>query len=369
MNCYFVMLSIVSCSIADFAQARESSPKYKFHVDTTWLSPLFVDVRINNSKPIHFIIDSASTWSMIRDDEAKKLGLTTTRTENATGGGGEFTMNFARATAQVGDLKLENIELGVTDLPPYYAGILGADLFENYVVIIDYQTGLVGVYDPEKFQPDRSAIALDVNLRGRIPCIQASVIFGEKIATGEFRVDTAAGDTLTLNHPFAEKHLFPPPNAPRLRVEGNSFNGSFQLMKTRPDLLRIGSLELKKPIVQVYTASVGSGAGTVLAGRLGNEILRRFRVTFDCPHKRIFLKPNSWYRETFEIDMSGMSFGPSYHVSSVLKNSAAEIAGIKPGDVLTKMNNTPVSSLGLERTHHLLMVDGTRCKIDSNVTA
>ena len=363
-NRIFAVLLAFSCTIANLAYANKSHPKYKFPIDTSWLSPLFIDVRVNNSSPMHFILDSASTWSMIRRSEAEKLGLKTIRTESATGGGGSFAMNFVRANLQIGDLKLENVELGATDLPPYYVGLLGADLFENYVVAIDYQSGEVSVYDPEKFQPDPNAIALDVNLRGRIPCVSASVVFAKEIATGEFRVDTAAGDTITLNHPFAEKHSFPPPNTSTRQAEGNSFNGNFRLIKARADLIQLGKFEFKKPIIQMYTANVGSGAGTVLAGRMGNEILRRFQVTFDCPHKRIFLKPNSWYSERFEVDMSGIAFGPSYHISSVAKGSSAETAGLKVGDVMEKMNGTPVSNLGLERAHHLLMVDGTKCKIE-----
>src|SRR5205085_3972674 len=100
----------------------------------------------------------------------------------------------------------------------------------------------------------------------------------------------------------------------------------------------LGSLDFKKPVVRVYMEDVGSGAGTELA---------RFRVTFDCRYKRIFQKHNSWYGETFEVDMSGMSFGPGYRISSVVKDS-------------NKDEWHAVSSHGPERAHHLLMLDGSK---------
>jgi len=89
---------------------------------------LFIQVRVNDSAPMKFILDSASTWSMIRKDAAEKLGLKPTRSETASGGGGQFQMDFASASLQLGDLKLNDVDLGVTTLTPHYEGLLGADI-------------------------------------------------------------------------------------------------------------------------------------------------------------------------------------------------------------------------------------------------
>src|SRR5947207_2913858 len=50
-------------------------PEDVFPIDVSWLSPLFIDVRVNGSAPMSFILDSASTYSMIRKKEAEGLGL------------------------------------------------------------------------------------------------------------------------------------------------------------------------------------------------------------------------------------------------------------------------------------------------------
>ena len=49
--------------------------------------------------------------------------------------------------------------------------------------------------------------------------------------------------------------------------------------------------------------------------------------------------------------MSGMSFGPGYRISSVVKDS-------------NKDEWHAVSSHGPERAHHLLMLDGSKCEIE-----
>src|SRR4051794_20343595 len=81
------VLAIVVLFWASATMQGQPQPKYTFPIDTSWLSPLFIDVRVNGSDPMRFILDSASTWSMIRRAEAEKLGLKIVQSETATGAG------------------------------------------------------------------------------------------------------------------------------------------------------------------------------------------------------------------------------------------------------------------------------------------
>jgi len=135
-------------------------------------------------------------------------------------------------------------------------------------------------------------------------------------------------------------------------------------MLARADALQIGELKFRRPIVEVYATNRGAGGGTVLAGMIGNDILRRFRVTFDCPHKQIVLVPDSLRDMPFEVDMSGLGFGPSYRIFSVAPGSIAEKAGLKVGDVITKLDGKPVAQYGLAGAHDQLMRDGAKCEVE-----
>src|SRR2546425_12964492 len=85
-----ISFTVIAISTGAFGQAKAIQPKYVFPIDASWLSPLFIEARVNGSESMRFILDSASTWSMIRRAEAESLHLKTTRTNTATGGGGEF---------------------------------------------------------------------------------------------------------------------------------------------------------------------------------------------------------------------------------------------------------------------------------------
>src|SRR5438034_1071023 len=104
--CTLVAVACVTVFPAEVARSGVASavgqPEDVFPIDVSWLSPLFLDVRLNNSAPMRFILDSASTWSMIRKKEANGLGLKITRSTALNGGGGEFRLDFARADLQVG---------------------------------------------------------------------------------------------------------------------------------------------------------------------------------------------------------------------------------------------------------------------------
>jgi hypothetical protein len=112
----FVFLAVIVGS--PILGAEDSAkPKYSFPIDVSWLSPLFIDARVNGSEPMRFIVDSASTYSMIRKAEAQKLGLKTSGGATLSGGGGQFDIEFAKADLQVGDFKLNGIALGLLTCP------------------------------------------------------------------------------------------------------------------------------------------------------------------------------------------------------------------------------------------------------------
>jgi hypothetical protein len=360
-----LVLSLASLSaLRDVTRAQApESPKDVFPIDVSWLSPLFIDVRVNGSEPMHFILDSASTYSMLRKKEAEALNLKTTNGTTLNGGGGAFRLDFAKADLQVGKTTLRNVELGVTDLSPAYAGILGGDLFEAYVVEIDYERGKLSLFGPGTFRAPPNAKEIPVNIRARIPSVQASLRLGNTTATGEFRIDTGSGAPITLHHPFAERNSFPPPGAPTQSSKSASLGGSADWIKARGTSVSIGSIKFDRPIIEAFASSRGAGGGTVLAGMIGNEILRRFRVTFDCPHRRMFLVPNRTRHRPFEVDMSGLGFGPDYRIFSVAPGSVAEKAGLKVDDVIMKLDGKHVERYGLAGAHDQLMRNSARCQL------
>jgi hypothetical protein len=251
-------------------------------------APIFIDASVNDSAPMRFILDSASSFSMIRTREAQALGLNGGRATELNGGGGSFRMTFTRAALSVGDLTLPEVQLGIAPLTERYAGIVGADLFEQFAVEIDYEGQRIRVYDPKAFRPGAAATRVPVTMIDRIPNVTATIAFGEgDEAEGTFRIDTGSWATMMLNRPFAEAHGFPPPGKPARPVGASALGGSIQTIAARVHLVRLGTIVLTEPEINAYQMDRGSGTRADSAGHIGNGLLRRFRVTIDCPGRQI----------------------------------------------------------------------------------
>ena len=270
--------------------AAQGAPQPPFTLPVQYArgAPIFIEARVNDSAPMRFILDSASSFSMIRVREAEALGLTGDRAMSLNGGGGAFSMTLTRAALSVGSLTLPDVQLGIAPLTERYAGIVGADLFERFAVEIDYGGQRVRVLDPAAFHPAATATRVPVTMIDRIPNVVAAIAFGERVEVeGTFRIDTGSWATMMLNRPFADAHRFPPPDAPTRAIGATALGGSLQAIAARARRIRLGALVLQDPEIAVYRMDRGSGTRTDSAGHIGNELLRKYRVTIDCPGRQI----------------------------------------------------------------------------------
>ena len=95
-------------------------------------------------------------------------------------------------------------------------------------------------------------------------------------------------------------------------------------------------------------------------GIIGADILYRFTVVFDYEKKIIALKKNSNFNHPFEYDMSGIhpiANGPAlniFKIHRIVKDSPAEAAGLKPGDIITAIDNQDTTAMTLEQIKHVL---------------
>jgi len=89
-------------------------------------------------------------------------------------------------------------------------------------------------------------------------------------------------------------------------------------------------------------------------------VLRRFKVIFDYPRKRVIFEKSAAFAEPFEADMSGLIWDvqqaagttasagesvarPSMRVTTVQAGSAAEAAGFREGDVLETLDGVAIA--------------------------
>jgi len=232
-------------------------------------------------------------------------------------------------------------------------GIIGTNFLGRYVVELDPKTQQFRVYDPGTFQPLAGAVPVPLEFdRNGYAGIQATLQFGGKATSGKFTIDSGLNGAVDVYRPFAQKKGLPVHPA-ELDELSNGIGGQRHNRLERATELRMGGFVLRGPVVAFNDTDDGPSAHEY-AGLVGMETLQRFVVAFDFPHKRMYLSPLPTIVDPFGYERSGLRLqaaGPGFdrvEIVRVVSGSAAERAGVRPGDRLLQVDGRDAGKLGLE---------------------
>lgn len=227
-----------------------------------------------------------------------------------------------------------------------FGGILGRELFTRLVTTIDYERALLSFRDPNGFTPDASAYALALAMRGgAIPNVSAA-IDGH---AGRFDVDSGAGQAVTLTAKFADESGALKGFDRRIdALIGRGAGGVLMGTACRGRRFTLGGAELLKPVVTVAHSHGGVFDDATFDGNIGGEVLRRFTVTLDVPHSKLYLRPNRTFAQPFAFNRAGVFCHiqeDGQIVDFVVPGGPAATADIAAGDRITKLDGRAASSL------------------------
>jgi hypothetical protein len=179
--------------------------------------------------------------------------------------------------------------------------------------------------------------------------------------------DTGSGGALVLHSPFVGAHNLPGPDSTTVRAIGIGGAGGQSVGRIgRVASLQLGAFTIKNPETIFSADTAGSFADKSLAGNIGVQIARRFRMMLDYSRSRLILEPSAVFDEPFDRAQSGLAVraeGADYRtfrVREVLENSPATEAGIQEGDVITSIDGAAAESLTLTAIGELLEKPVTR---------
>lgn len=183
---------------------------------------------------------------------------------------------------------------------------------------------------------------------------------GRTAVDAKLELDTGSFDALGLSDAFVQRHHLAPASRPRLELTGVGFGGDTSGYRMRLDRLELGPFAFEQLPMGATRTTTGIEQ-LPSAGTIGAEILRRFKVTLDYPHQRMFLEKNAQFDSPFETESSGLTFralGPKFDeltVHSIIAGSPAAQAGLEVGDVVTELDGQHVSRGALENVWRALL--------------
>ena len=340
---------------------------------------VIVQVTVNNSRPLSFILDSGANVAIIRTDVAKELGLKLEGTVGVGGAGSgpPQTGSFVRqATWSLvglpGFSQPVTLAVPMPELPIAMGrpidGIIGGEFIKEFVIELDYQARVLKLHDAAAFRYEGAGEAIPIEFVNVIhPVLRASVTpVGGQPTEQRFVLDIGASGALTLHSPFVREQKLLESGLPTIRaIGGAGAAGRVTGRMGRVQALQIGRFVLREPITMFAQDAGGAFANSALAGNIGAQVAMRFRTYLDYGRKRIILEPSSMFETPFDRAFSGLALRAlgddfrTFRVIDVLEDSPASVAGIQLGDTITAIDETPASRLTMFRINELFDVART----------
>ncbi len=349
-----------------FNNPKKKSITLKFKTSSNLI---IIPVAINNSDTLNFILDTGVRYPIITElPFVNKLSLNFLQPINVQGLGegeqltayksGNNTININGMVATDQEIHMiinENFQISqILGIPVH--GLIGFNLFKDYVVKIDYNDHTITLIKPEYFsykEKDRD-IVLPIIFEQNKPFVITNIVTDKnEDVPVKLLVDTGASDALWLST-NSDSRISLPEKCFETFL-GRGLSGNLYGMKGRIGAIWVGPLVLYEPIVafpenDLVEKLIGENDRN---GTLGAEILRRFYVTMDYPNKRLILRPNGDLKDDFNYNMSGLEVtnpmpgAPIFLVSDIRKNSPAYYAGVQENDQIIALNKTGNKALTL----------------------
>lgn len=189
-------------------------------------------------------------------------------------------------------------------------GILGYDLFRDFVVEVNYASKYLKLYDPEYYVPKKCRKCETFNLEffNKKPYLNADIEVKNDRMPVKLLIDSGGSDALWLFED-TEKAIVPEDGYYFEDFLGSGLSGSIYGKRSKIRKLYLKGFEFDDVNVAYPDSASIHYARKFKArnGSVSSDILRRFNLLFDYGKKTVTLKKNGNYNAPFEYNKSGIS--------------------------------------------------------------
>jgi len=242
-------------------------------------------------------------------------------------------------------------------------GIIGYSFFIRYIVKIDYDSSSIFVYSKGPIKYPKGGYLTHPFILN-LPVEGARVRDNTDISA-RFYFDTGAGLCLLLSTDFVtDSTLFNSKKRKPVPTLAQGLGGKTNMLQTTVKDLRIGPYRFRNVPAYIFDDDYNITSYPSLGGLIGNDLLRRFNMILNYNRREIHLMPNSHYRDLFDYSYTGLSIyliEDEIRVADVMKDSPAERAGFKPGDIVLSVGNNFTKNI--QAYKNLLQNVGEKIKV------
>lgn len=266
------------------------------------------NAKIGNSRSLKIVLDSGMDWDgLVITNPALIDSIPLINPKEATirgaGNSGESTALFADSmTFIAGETEFSDQRIVILRRGGFkgasFDGVTGYSIFGHYTVELNYDNSEMILHKPGEFIIDKSWVEIPLYFReNMIPWMDAMIVIeNEEPIPLSCYIDCASSEAIELLLKADQK--FNVPDNTENYYLGRGLSGDINGKRGKISKVIIGPYELSDVVAAFAPAEVRSkqaGADGVIA----NNLLRRFNLIFDYSGKKLFIKPNTHFREPF----------------------------------------------------------------------
>lgn len=370
---------------------------------------VIIPIMVNGSE-LSFVLDSGVGKPILfnlTDQDSIKINNVSEITINGLGDGDPIqALSSKENDFKLGNIRNRNENLYVVldsemnfspslGIPVH--GIIGYELFRDFVVDINYASQNIKFHDPQlyEYRHDKKSETLPLHVIRKKAYVDGEVqLNGRANIPVKMLLDTGSSDAIWL---FENEDIYIP-DKNYDDFLGKGLSGNIFGKRTMVNSIKIGRFILHDakaafPDMEAFNDVQNLGDRN---GSMGGEVLKRFNIVFDYAHGKITLHKNHNFDKPFRYNMSGInlqhdgiryisesiadtrgvvksneesSFGdvqilfenktrlslvPEIIVSGIRAGSPAETAGLKEGDVILAVNGKRIHRYKLQEIMHML---------------
>ncbi len=321
---------------------------------------------------LNFILDTGSGGISLDSGTCQRLRLSPLQSDKTILGiAGIRQVKFLyNESLRLPGLTIDSLDFHVNDydiLTSVYGnkidGIVGFSFFSRYIVQINYDSMQISVFTRGPFRYPHGGYMLRPIIAG-LPVIAAGLKEASKKFSSRFYFDTGAGLCALLSTDYVADSGLLDHRKKIYYTQAQGMGGKANMQLTTVKEVRVGPYRFRNVPTYLFEDQYNVTSYPSLAGLVGNDILRRFNVTFNYERRCIYLLPNSHYKDQFDYSYTGLSLyweDGEVRVGDIMQASPAEKAGLKADDVVLAVSNN--FSGNVQTWKNLLQNAGEKIKI------